>query len=178
MPHGLVTRTVVLAVAVAWPARVRRMPVVMLRRRVVAVVLWRGLRLLVLLPVRPNTCRDLAKDLLQPHLVPRKPLDVVEGLDIYKAVRRERCQRVKRVIPSVCEVGSHCRRYLVRLEEVDDLVTFSFQVRIHLPDRSKTMQVLRIVLAEEIHDKVDAILGLLILDLLREPREELRDGRT
>lgn len=147
------------------------MPMMMM----VLVLLMFALRVLqVLLSIRTHPGRDLPKDLLQSHLVPRKPLHVVERLHINQAIWRQRSQRVQGVEPSVGEVCCHCCRNLVRLEEVHDLVALPLQVRVHLPNRGEAMQVLWVMLAKEIHYEVDGVLGLLLLNLLSEPSKKLR----
>jgi len=61
----------------------------------------------------------------------------------------------------------------VRLEEIDNLVALTLQIWIHLPDRCEAMQVLGVMLAEEVHDEMDAILRLLLPDFLGQSGEEL-----
>mmetsp|Transcript_127102 Transcript_127102/g.367940 ORF Transcript_127102/g.367940 Transcript_127102/m.367940 type:complete len:202 (+) Transcript_127102:109-714(+) len=136
-----------------------------------------AVRLLGLLSIRSHASGDLAEDLLQAHLMPWQPLDVVERLHVDEAVGGQRSEGVERVIPRIGEVGSDRGGDLVRLEEVDYLVALSLEVRVHLPNRREAMQVLRVVLAEEVDDEVDAVRRLLLLDLLRQPREEQRHRR-
>jgi len=96
----------------------------------------------------------------------RQPLDIVECLYINKLVGTQSCQCVECVIPGIREVGCDCGRDLVALKEVHNLMAFSFQIWICVPDRGEAMEVFWIVLAKEIDDKMDAVLGLGLLDFL------------
>jgi hypothetical protein len=125
----------------------------------------------VCLPVRADTSGNLTEDLLQPYLVTRKPLHVVEGLYVNKIVWRESRECVKSVVPGVREVRSDGSGDFVALEKVHHLVTFPLEVRIHLPNGSETVEMLWVMLAQEADDEVHAVCRLLFLDLLREPRK-------
>jgi hypothetical protein len=126
------------------------------------------------LSVRANSCRNLSKYLLQPHLVSWKPLHVVESLNIDELICTECCQGVEGVVPGVGEMSRHCSRNLVAFEKVYNLVAFPFQIWIHIPNRCKAMKMLWIMFAQKIDDEVDAVWRLLLLNLLGEPRKELR----
>jgi hypothetical protein len=54
----------------------------------------------------------------------------------------------------------------VALEEIHNLVTLPFQIRIHVPDRCETMEVLWVVLAQKVDNEVNAVWRLLLLNLL------------
>lgn len=136
----------------------------------------RALALFELLTVCPHSGRDLAEDLLQPHLVARQPLDVIERFHVDEAVRSERRQCVQGVVSSVREVSCDSSRDLVSLEEVHHLVALPFEIWVHLPDGRESVQVLRVVLAQEVDDEVNAVRRLLLFDLLCEPCEQQRYG--
>ena len=55
----------------------------------------------------------------------------------------------------------------MHLEKVHNFMPLGLQIRVALPQRGKTMEVLRVVLAKEIHYEMDAILGFVFLNFLR-----------
>lgn len=125
----------------------------------------------VRLPIRADTGGNLAEDLLQSYLVTWKPLHIIESLYIDEIVRRERSERVESVVPCVREMRSNSSGNFVALKEVHYLVTFPLEVGIHLPNRSKTMEMLWVMLAQEADNEMHTVWRFLLLDLLSKPRK-------
>lgn len=157
-PMGMTgMRSVVMAVVLLMPARAS----------------WGGVLFLTLLPVRPHPCGNLTENLLESDLVPWEPLDIVERLNVNKPVWGYCGQSIQSIVPGIRKMRSNGRRDLMGFEEVHNLVPFPLKVWVHLPNRGETVQMFRVVFAEEVNNKMDAILWLFFLDFLRKSCEQL-----